>query len=107
MALSISPCYEIEFGTTVLSPNFMKTNIEFQIRFCGTEFNIRVISFPAHKTPFQPRNAFLMALSISSYMKTNIEFWFHFCGTEFNIRVISFLAPKTPLQPNKWVTNGT
>ena len=54
MALSISPCYEFEFGTTVLSPNFMKTNVEFRFRFCGTEFNIRVISFPAHKTPFQP-----------------------------------------------------
>ena len=54
MAISISPCYEIEFGTTVLSPNFMKTNIECWFRFCGTEFNIRVISFLAHETPFQP-----------------------------------------------------
>ena len=31
MALSISPCYEFEFGTTVLSPNVMKTNVEFEV----------------------------------------------------------------------------
>ena len=55
MALSISPCYEFEFGTTVLSPNFMKTNIEFRFHFCGTKFNIQVISFLAPKTPFQPK----------------------------------------------------
>ena len=54
MVLSISPSYVFEFGTSVLSPNFMKTNIEFLFHFCGTEFNIRVISFLVPKTPFQP-----------------------------------------------------
>ena len=54
MATSISPCYEFEAGTTVLSTKLMKMNIEFGSTFVEPKFNIRVISFLAPKTPFQP-----------------------------------------------------
>ena len=55
VALTISPCYEFEFGTTVFSPNFLKTNVEFRLRKSGAgiQYSSYIISSSPNSVPTQ------------------------------------------------------